>query len=95
MDSFAEFTHLVKELNQKEGVIRNHVHEISNIEGKNEVKRLQLESTHYQYLFFFIVCILLFLYMFRMKTTDTSQIDTIMFLIVFIYLGFYLFSYYF
>jgi len=81
--NFAEFNNLVKDLKTQQGVLRNHVNRVNDIDGKNESERLQLVSYQYQYLFFFIICILIGLFFFRVLTGgDTSKIDTIIMLII-------------
>jgi len=79
--SYTKFTGLVKDLDKKGKELNFQVNEVNDIEGRKESTKLQLISNHYQYLIFFLLCIIVFLFMIRLYTYDTGIIDTIILII--------------
>lgn len=93
--NFAEFNNLVKQLKNKERDIQNRVNVVDSIDGKNKSEHLQMISYNYQYLIFFMICLLMFLYFYRTLTDgDTSKIDTVVILIIVLLFIHYIYNIY-
>lgn len=95
MSSFTDFTHLVKQLDNKEKILKSHVDYVNDIAGKNETDQIQLVSYHYHYFIYFFISILLLLFIFRTMNSDTSKIDAIILLMIIVLFLHHLFASYF
>ena len=89
--SYTKFTSLVKDLDKKGKEFNLNVNEVNNIEGRKESNKLQLISNHYQYLIYFLICIIMVLFLIRLLTYETSIIDNIILVIVLVLILHYLY----
>jgi len=73
----AHLIQIADKLHKDQNELQRHINEYNNLDGKNNQLTLQLNSTYYEYMFYFVIAIILCVYMVYMLYGGYDSVDMI------------------